>query len=196
MGKESLVIIAAIASLFAITGYIKDTLKGKTKPNRITWLMWSIAPMIAFSASASQELSWSLLPGFVSGFGPLLVFLASYLNQKSYWKLKSIDYFCGFLSLLALLLWAITKDINIAIVFSILSDGLAAIPTLLKARSYPESETVTPFIVGMFSGLMGILIADQFIFSVIGFNIYLVIINLLLSSTIILSKKAQDAGSK
>jgi len=57
MGKEALVIIGAIASLIAIAGYIKDTLKGQTKPNRITWLMWAIAPMIAFSASASEGFS-------------------------------------------------------------------------------------------------------------------------------------------
>lgn len=196
MGKEALVIIGAIASLIAIAGYIKDTIKGQTKPNRITWLMWAIAPMIAFSASASEGLSWSLLPGFISGFGPLLVFMASFLNSKSYWQLKSFDYICGLLSLLALILWAITKDINVAIFFSILSDGLAAFPTLLKARIAPQSETASPFIVGMFSGLAGIIVADQLIFSEVGFNLYLVIINILLSSTIILSKRAQNAGSK
>lgn len=196
MGKEILVIIGAIASLIAITGYIKDTFKGETKPNRVTWLMWAIGPMIAFTASASQQFSWSLLPGFISGFGPLLVFISSFLNPRSYWRLKTIDYICGLLSLLALILWAVTRDINLAIVFSILSDGLAAFPTLLKAKSTPQSETVSPFIVGMLSGMAGIIIADQFIFSQIGFNIYLVIINFLLSSTIILNKRAQNGRSK
>jgi len=195
MGKEALVIIGAIASLIAIGGYIKDTLKGNTKPNRITWLMWAIAPMIAFAASASKEITWSLLPGFISGFGPFLVFIASFLNPKSYWELKSFDYICGLLSLLALILWAITKDINVAILFSILSDGLAAFPTLLKARLDPQSETASPFVVGMFSGLAGIIVADQLIFSEIGFNIYLVIINILLSSTIIFSRRSQNAES-
>jgi hypothetical protein len=196
MGKELLVIIGSIASLIAIAGYIRDTLKGTTKPNRVTWLMWTIAPMIAFFAAASQGLTWSLLPGFMSGFGPLLVLIASFLNPKSYWKLKPFDYLCGALSILAMILWAITKDINIAIIFSILSDGLAAVPTLTKSWVAPESETVAPFIVGMLNALAGIIVATQFVFNEVGFNIYLVIINILITSTIIFSRSKHNAKTE
>jgi hypothetical protein len=61
-----------------------------------------------------------------------LIFLASFVNKKAYWKLEKFDYICGISSALALLLWWLTKEPAIAIVFAIISDAFAAIPTLIK----------------------------------------------------------------
>jgi hypothetical protein len=78
--------------------------------------------------------------------GPLLVFAISFVNRKSYWKLEKFDYICGACSLLALLLWRITKDPIIAIWFAIASDGSAAIPTIIKSWRYPDTESVEVYI--------------------------------------------------
>jgi len=50
------------------------------------------------------------------------------------------DLICGILSLVGLVLWMITKVGNVAIFFSIVADGLAAVPTLVKAYKYPDTE--------------------------------------------------------
>ena len=34
--------------------YLIDTVKGKVQPNRVSWLLWSFAPMIAFVGQISQ----------------------------------------------------------------------------------------------------------------------------------------------
>ncbi len=52
---QYLVFVGAAVSTLAAAAYIRDTLAGRTKPNRITWLMWSIAPLIAFSAGLAAE---------------------------------------------------------------------------------------------------------------------------------------------
>lgn len=46
--------------------------------------------------------------------------------------------------------YSITKNPDYAIIFSIMSDGLAAIPTVLKARKYSHIENVNSFIGGLF----------------------------------------------
>jgi hypothetical protein len=68
----------------------------------------------------------------MTGFGPLLVFAASFVNKQSYWRLGPTDYLCSACSVLALVLWRITSNPSVAIVFEIASDGLAALPTLIK----------------------------------------------------------------
>jgi hypothetical protein len=47
---------------------------------------------------------------------------------------------------LALILWWITKEPNIAIMLAILSDILAAIPTLVKTWKFPETESGVLFV--------------------------------------------------
>src|SRR6185437_6841760 len=136
---QYLVLVGAAIQLYGIYDYIRDTLKGKTQPNRVSWLLWSIAPTIATVAALTAGVRWAVLPVFISGFGPFLVFLASFVNKNAYWKLERFDYLCGIFSILALIGWGITKDANVAIVFSILSDGTAALPTLIKAWRFPET---------------------------------------------------------
>ena len=74
---QYLVIVGAIVNLTGAISYIKETLKGNTKPNKVTWLLWAIAPLIATFAALSDGVRLSVLPIFMSGFGPLLVFIAS-----------------------------------------------------------------------------------------------------------------------
>lgn len=140
--------------------------------------MWAVAPIIATFAAFTDGVRWSVLPVFMAGFGPLLVFIASFLNPNAYWKLERFDYLCGIYSLLALILWGITKEPNIAIVFAILSDGFASVPTLIKMWKYPETETVSPFTAGLFSALTSFTAITIWGFSAYAFPAYLVIINI------------------
>ena len=174
---QYLVLLGAAVQLVGVFSYIKDTIKGDTKPNKMTWLMWSIAPLIATAASMSDGVTWAVLPVFISGFGPLLVFIASFVNKNSYWKLERFDYVCGLLSLLALVLWGVTKVADIAIVFAIASDGFAAVPTLIKSWKYPETENAGPFTAGLFNSLTSFAAIKAWTFSSYAFPVYLVFIN-------------------
>lgn len=176
---EYLVLVAALASLLAAFVYIRSMFKGGAKPNRISWLMWAIAPFIATAAARSSGVGWAVLPVFMAGFSPFLIFTASFLTKKAYWKLSAFDYVCGVLSGMALVLWYLTKDPNIAIVFAIGSDGLATIPTLTKAWRQPETESIWPFVMGIFGASSSLVVATLWTFSEYAFPIYLIIANIL-----------------
>jgi hypothetical protein len=177
---EYLVIIAAVASLLAAFVYIRSMFIGGTKPNRVTWLMWAIAPLIGTAAALSNGVGWAVLPVFMAGFSPLLIFTASFFAKKAYWKPSTFDYVCGVLSAFALIMWWLTNDPNIAIVFAIASDALASIPTLRKAWTNPETESVWPFIIGTFGAASSLAVATLWIFSEYAFPSYLIIINILI----------------
>lgn len=181
---QYVVILGSIIQLIGCFSYIKDTIKGTTKPNRVTWLLWSIAPIIATIAALSKGVTIAVLPTFVAGFGPLLVFLASFINPNSYWKLGKSDYICGVFSILALILWGVTNEANIAIIFAILSDFTAALPTFIKAWKEPESESIAPFTTGLISTSTTFLVLALWNFSELAFPIYLLVINTLLILTI------------
>jgi hypothetical protein len=187
---EYLVLVAAAASLVAAFVYIRSMFKGQTNPNRVTWFMWSVAPFIASAAALSNGVGWAVVPVFISGFCPFLVFTASFFNKKAYWKLSSFDYVCGVLSGLALVLWLVTNDPNLAIVFAIVSDALAAVPTLTKAWRSPETESAWPFIVGVFTPMTSFLVAATWDFAEVAFPAYLIVINVLLVFSVSKKKTA------
>lgn len=165
---------------FGVLPYFKNTLRGITKPNRISWLIWAIAPIIGAVAAVTNGVGWAIVPVFMTGFGPLLIFFASFANKNSYWKLGKLDYFYGLLSIFALALWAITKDPITAIIFSIISDALASIPTLIKAWNYPETETKITYLTSLFSVLTSFVAMKTWAFSEYAFSAYLVIANIML----------------
>ncbi len=177
---QYLVIPGAILKLYGNFLYIKDTLVGKTRPNRVTWLMWSIAPMIAAAASFFAGASWVVLPVFVSGLGAFLIFVSSFWNKESYWKLGKFDYFCGLFSLLALILWWLTKEPLVAIILAIVSDIFAAVPTLKKSWSNPETETIKNYIFGLFNTLTTFFALQSGAVTEWAFSAYLLLMSLLL----------------
>ena len=176
---EYLVIAAAVASVLAASVYIRAMFKGDAKPNRVSWFMWAIAPFIATAAEVSSGVTWAALPVFMAGFSPFLIFTASFATKKAYWKLSSFDYACGVLSVLALILWLLTKEPNVAIVFAIASDGLASIPTLTKAWAAPKTESIWPYVTGVFGALTSLAAVAAWTFSGYAFPAYLVVTNLL-----------------
>ena len=147
--------------------------------------MWSIAPFLATAAAISDGVGLAVIPVFMSGFSPFLILTTSFFYKRAYWKHTSFDYLCGVLSGLALTLWYITSNPDIAIVFAIVSDALAAVPTLIKAWRNPKTESVWPYLIGIFSPISGLVVAVTWGFSELAFPVYLVVINFLLFSTVI-----------
>lgn len=174
---EYLVLLTIPLAIYGGGTYLKNTITGRAKPNKVSWLMWSIAPLIATFAALSKGVTWAVLPVFMSGFVPLCILIASFFSRKAYWKLTSFDYFCGFFSALALVLWLITKEANIAIIFAIAGDGFASVPTLKKAWTNPETESVMPFVTGMASALTTFAAIKDWVFPQYAFATYLVVVD-------------------
>ena len=174
------IIIGTLIGAVGSVAYLIDTVKGKVKPNRVSFLLWSIAPFIAFFAQVKQGVGLEALMTFSTGFLPLTVFIASFVNKEAEWKLTTFDLMCGLLSIIGLILWLITKVGNVAIFFSIVADGLAAIPTIVKAYKYPETEMAWPWIATVFGVVLTLLTLSSFTFANSGFIIYILIVNILI----------------
>ncbi len=141
MLPEYCAIVGAVIGSVGGLYYLYDTIVGKAQPNRITWLLWGIFPLVIFAAQRAQgvaSISWT---SFVAGLMPLLIVAASYFNEKAYWKSDPRDYYLMAAALVGIILWAITDNPNLALLFSLLADILAAIPTLIKAYRHPQSES-------------------------------------------------------
>lgn len=173
MIAKLLVILGVLVNSVGTVYYIRGMFAGKVRPNKMTFLMWSIAPLIGGVAALVKGATWSTIPVFLDGFWPLVILLIALLNVRAYWRLQTSDYICGILSALALILWGITREPDIAIVFAILGDFFAAVPTLIKAWRYPKTENPWGYFGSSFSGLTGVIVATSWSFSQVAFPAYL-----------------------
>ena len=175
---------AIIGALIASTGgfyYLYETITGKSQPNRVTWSLWALFPMITFFAQRSQNVGAVSWVTFVSGFTPILVVTASFFNKKAYWKAKPLDYVCMLAGFIGLGLWAITKDANLAIAFSIIADLFAAAPTVIKCYKHPKSESWIAYGLSTIGFSFSLLTIHSWTFQNYAFVVYLVFINATMS---------------
>ena len=180
MLHSNFVIIGTLIGAIGSVAYVTDTVKGKVKPNRVSFLLWSIVPFIAFFAQIKQGVGLEALMTFSTGFLPLMVFTASFVNKEAKWKLTWFDLVCGMLSLVGLALWMITKVANVAIFFSIVADGFAAIPTLVKSYKYPDTELAWPWMATVSGVILTLLTIPTFTFANGGFILYILVVNSLI----------------
>lgn len=193
---------AILSGMIAVAGavtYSYDTLRGRNQPNRVTWAMWTLAPMIGFAAQLSQGVGLQSILTFAVGFGPLLVLIASFVTRKAYWRLTPFDLMCGSLSLAALALWLITGKGLLALVLSVVADLFAALPTIKKSYQDPESETGYPYLFGMAAALITLLTIRVWTLANSAFGVYILLTNGLIAALILfpslLRRGRPDIGS-
>lgn len=179
MIDERFIFLAVGLNLFGGFSYLVDTLKGKTKPNKVSWLLWGVAPMIAFAAQLKQGVGLVSLMTFTVGFSPVIIFFASFINKKATWKITKFDLICGALSVIGLALWGITRVGNLAILFAILADGLAGVPTLVKSYKAPETENYQAYLFAGIAAIITLLIIKEWDFAHLAFPVYIFFFNLI-----------------
>lgn len=189
MINENFIYFAALISFSGIVFYLKDTIKGKTKPNRVTWFFWALAPMIAFFSAIDENVGVLALTTFMVGFNPTLVFIASIFDKKAYWKLTMFDLACGFLALIGILLWQITGNGNLGITLAILADLFAAIPTIRKSYTNPETETYVAYIGGAIAMTITLLTINNWTYAYFAFPAYILSVNTLIVYIILFRRK-------
>ncbi len=181
MIHPNFVFLGVFISFVGGMGYLVDTLKGKAQPNRVSWFLWAFVPFIIFFAQIQQGVKSEIWVTFIAGFSPLLVFGASFFSKKSAWKITKFDMICGAFSLVGLFFWFLTRSGNIAILFSILADALASIPTLIKSYHEPETENATAYFFGGINAAIGLLIITQWNFENYAFSAYILFVCLTLA---------------
>jgi hypothetical protein len=192
---------AILGALIILTGnaaYARDTVRGNTQPNRVTWMLWALAPLIAFAAEVSQGVGLNSVLALTVGLGPLMVVVASFLDTKAYARVTPFDAACGVLSLVALGAWAATGRGNVAILLSILADFLAAVPTIHKAYRRPHTEHAAAFLSGVAGAAITLLTIkpEDWSFASVAFPAYILLDSALIASLILLPRPGRSAVAR
>jgi hypothetical protein len=138
---ELLGIGAAVIQVASFIPYIRDMIKGSTRPNLVSFLLWTLTLSITISALWSAGASWplALLVGAWLGTVSVAVLVAIGYGYNKFGYVEKISLV---LSLAAIVLWQITSEPLVAIIFAVLADAIAYAPTLVKTYRDPTSESI------------------------------------------------------
>jgi hypothetical protein len=177
MLPESFATVGALIGSLGGFYYLYETIAGRAQPNRVTYLLWGIFPLVIFAAQRAQgvdSLSWT---SFVAGFMPLLVVAASFFNRKAYWRTERRDYYLMAAAIVGLVLWAVTDEPNLAILFSLLADLLAGLPTVIKSYRHPRSESWVAYAISALGFGVSLLSVQRYDFQNTAFVAYVFLMN-------------------
>lgn len=175
MLDERFVYLSFLLNLVGTTHYIVLIISGRVRPNRASWLLWALAPGVVFAAELQQGVGLRTLMTFAIALGPLLVFISSFTTRSAYWKLGALDWVCGSLSGVALVLWGITNSAAVAIILSMAADALAALPTIRKTLADPSTENPFFFVCISPGGALTLLTVRRWDFADWAFPAYIVL---------------------
>lgn len=166
---------SGVLIFISVLPYIRDILKGKTKPNSVTWFGWTLLMAIGLFAQINEGASFSvlLLAGDTLATGT--VFALSL--KRGVAKYTILDKTSLAFGLMAIILWVITKNPLTALVISVVADFIVSVPTLRKAIYDPLSETPSTFFIGAIAAFLGFVSTTQFNLANTLFPIYLLLSN-------------------
>lgn len=173
---QTLGIASGLIAFFAVVPYIRDILHGTTRPNIFSFALWSAMLFISIFAQISAGASWSVLLIIGDCVGTTTIVLLC-LAGYGYGKYGRLEWVCTALAVLAIASWQITEQPLLAILFAVVADALAAVPTVLKAYRDPWSESAAQWLLIAFAAALAIASSTIFDIANIIFPAYLLTVN-------------------
>lgn len=153
--KTGLAFIGVAITVLAPLSYIRDIIRGKTKPHIITWLIWSILVGLAF---AVQVAGGGGIGSLVLGFTALMnLVILGFSLRLSRDLVTRFDIVVLMLALLTLVPWHITDDPLISIIFITIIQTVGFIPTYKKSFNSPRQETLSLYTLSAVKQAIGIM---------------------------------------
>jgi len=174
--------LSGLAILMSFVPYIKDIFLGKTKPERMSWLIWAILGSIAFFSQLAKGASYSLFLVGAQAIGDLLVFILAIKYGLGGFLKRDIFALIG--SGVGLFLWYITKEAAIALFIIIFIDATGAILTVLKSYEKPSTETISSWVLTFIGGFFACIAVGSLNFILLAFPFYICLASLSILITI------------
>jgi hypothetical protein len=130
-------VIIAIVSFFP---YIRDTLKGKTKPHAFSWLVWSIIMGVGFAAQISDGAgTGAWVTSIFASFNFLIFLLSLKWGEKN---ITTSDWASLVAAAFGVLLWWITSSPLLTVILIVTIYFFGYYPTIRKSFHKPREETL------------------------------------------------------
>jgi hypothetical protein len=182
--------VAGGVALGAYILYIISILRGKSRPERATWWIWTLMGLVlatSYHFSGASNTIWVPIMEFL---GPFAIALLSIRYGVGGIHSK-IDIICLLGACVSIALWIAFKNPIVALVTSLAVDAFALFPTLKKSYTRPQDENFWAWFGTMSADTLNLFAAERFSFAILVYPAYM-----LLSDVIVVCLLAWREGYK
>lgn len=179
-------ICAGLVGLIGFLPYIISTLQRKTRPNRASWWIWGILGVItgiSYYYAGAENTIW--VPACYA-ICQLITAVLSLRYGEGGWN--RLDKFCLAGAGFSLLLWWFFNSPLVALLFTLIIDGLAAIPTVVKSYTEPEQESCFSWTIFLIANTLNLIALEEWSISLAAYPFYLFYLSSTLSILLWLPK--------
>ena len=145
-------LLAGAAGIADTIPYVRDTLRGATRPHRGTWLIWGVLAIVVCLSQHADGASWSLVMAAVQAVLTTLIFVLSIRRGEgglSTTELAMIAIAAG-----GVAGWVVADEPIVATVCVVAADLIGAAMMVPKTYRDPESETLVTFAFASLGGAL------------------------------------------
>jgi hypothetical protein len=167
---------AGILLLLGNIPYILSIRRGETRPNLVTWGIWTTIGFIllgSYRAIGATNTLWLPISQVIS---QLIITCYAFKYSKGNWQ--PLDRVCLAGAAISLWLWWQSGLPLVALLMNIAMDILGAIPTIKKIYSEPDSESIVFWWMSFGSSLLNLLAIENFSVAFVVFPVYLCALNI------------------
>lgn len=181
-------IVAGIISSIAYIIYFRSILKGKSKPSRVTWWIWTFMGGIlalSYYFSGARDTIWAPIVEFV---GPLITaLLAIKYGEGGIEDMTDILCFAG--GVLSIILWTVSGSPELALFTNLAVDTFAIIPTVKKSFLRPHEESLSAWAGTGLGDLINLFASERLVLAIIIYPAWMLVDDLVILVSLILGKR-------
>jgi hypothetical protein len=189
---DFLAVLAGGIAVVAAVPYIADTVKGRTRPNVVTWFTWTLLNCIiasaALAAGAEQTAIFAAAAGVCTG----IVVLVG-LVKDGFSKYTGFDVVCQLLATAGIVLWRLTAVPDVAIVCAITASFVGSLPTYRHAWRRPREETWQFYVLDGLSATVACLAVAEVSFMSLGYPVFIIFSDATILGVLLLRRAALSA---
>jgi hypothetical protein len=153
--------------------YIRDVLRGSTRPHRGSWTIWCALSVIVLASQRADGGRWSLLVVIAQLVGGVTILLLA--AERGVGGTSRIDLGLGAIAAAGVIGWYLAGDPTVATLCVVLADCVAVIMMLPKTYAHPYSETRSAFVLSALSGVFAMAAVGSLDFGLLLYPAYFAI---------------------
>ena len=152
MSPAALGLLAAAVGIADTIPYVRDTLRGATRPHRGTWFIWGVLAIVVCLSQQADGASWSLVMAAVQALLTTGIFLLSIRWGEG--GMSATDRLLIAIAGAGVAAWLVAGEPLVATVCVVVADILAAAMMVPKTYREPRSETLSTFVLASLGGAL------------------------------------------
>jgi len=168
-------VLAGLVGIGDTIPYVRDTLRGATRPHRGTWLIWSVLAMVVCLSQRADGASWSLLMVGTQAVLTSLIFLLAIDRGEG--GMSRSDAILIAIASGGVIGWILADEPIIATGCVVVADLIGATMKIPKTYRDPDSETLATFAFASLSGMLAAGAVGALDLSLLLYPVYFFLVN-------------------